>query len=207
MATKYYIGGLRKGQKAPKWSSTSRSWGKVPKDTLQAGMFDVQSMNLSKKVKNPKTKLIQQEDAYGCAVACLAMALGKTYKQMRSEVQEYWDAFRSFDHYHGLDATDEKILLFMNGYRALSCILPGANKKELKRYIGKTPALMTVPSINVPGAFHGLYWDGFRMFDPSKKKVYSESMAWEKARGIRMLVPRTRATLFGIDSSPPAEST
>lgn len=59
MATKYYIGGLKKGQKAPKWSSTSGS-----------------------QVKNPKTKLIQQEDAYGCAVACLAMALGKTYKEM-----------------------------------------------------------------------------------------------------------------------------
>lgn len=35
-------------------------------------------------------------------------------------------------------------------------------------------ALVSVPSLNEPGGWHVVYWDGYKVYDPSNKKTYCE---------------------------------
>lgn len=121
----------------------------------------------------------------GCAIAALAMATGMTYQEMRLEVQKYWSAFKQFRKYEGLDEHDEAIILFRLGFRALG--LRPIKNHCMREYMGKTPCLMTVPSINVEGKFHALFWDGKKVHDPSPLKRYNTKMAWEAVRYVKVL--------------------
>lgn len=40
-------------------------------------------------------------------------------------------------------------------------------------------AILAVPSLNIEGSFHSVYWSGSRLFDPCTLKTYSE---WEQLR-------------------------
>jgi hypothetical protein len=44
---------------------------------------------------------------------------------------------------------------------------------DWKNEIRGIPCLLSVKSKNRLGAEHLIYWNGFRLFDPSKKKVYN----------------------------------
>src|ERR1035437_6177993 len=119
------------------------------------------------------TDLVKQDDDYGCAIAALSMVLGVTYAKMRREVQEYWDAFFPFHPYRGMDDADENIILYKHGFKTYTIQVPpdeDGEAKSFKDLIAGERALMSVPSINFPGLYHALFFDGTRLHDPSKLK-------------------------------------
>ena len=145
-------------------------------------------------------KRIVQEDFFGCAVACLAMAVGVDYKTMRKEVGRYWAAVHPFDRYDGLDHKDEEIILYIFGYRLLGA--RAIKGRDLRSYVGNLPAILTVPSLNVMEHFHAVYWDGKKVHDPSPLKVYSTAAAWKSAISagvVSRLSCANRYPLRGID--------
>ena len=143
---------------------------------------------------------IQQEDAYGCAVACIAMATVKTYQSVLSVVKQYWSVFKPFDKYSGLDNFDEQIILFRLGFRAIKIpMLSGC--EAMKRYVGEKQAILTVPSLNVRGLYHAIFWDGENILDPSPFRQYTTKTGWEEAieaRVIRKIYKDEGHHLYGI---------
>jgi len=147
-----------------------------------------------------KPGLIQQEDDYGCAVAALGMALGVSYKAAREEVRLYWECFHPVTPYKGLSWEEESIILYKHGIKTFPVWLPDDRTTgSFKKHLGKCRALMSVPSINVPGLFHALFWDGLKLYDPSKLKTYTAKRAWEVVRLVRVLDPlKSKHDLYGI---------
>lgn len=176
---------------------------KANKITLSDKRKDVMIANLTEQVKDLRTqneRLIQQEDDYGCAIACLAMAAEMSYADMRREVQEYWETFRPLEKYKGLGFDDDAIILYKLGYRMFPIRRPQDMKPlTIKKFIGRARALVTVPSINVPGLYHALFWDGEYMHDPSKLKTYTAAMAWRDAVEFKVVQKaKALSSLYGI---------
>jgi hypothetical protein len=148
------------------------------------------------------TNLVKQDDDYGCAIAALAMACGKTYAEMRLEVQQYWDAFFPFHPYKGMDEHDEAVLLYKHGYKfyTIRVLRDGQDGlyESFHDMLAGRQALMSVPSINIPGLYHALYWDGKKLHDPSKLKRYTAKRAWKVVRQVRIISPLETHDLFGI---------
>ncbi len=140
-----------------------------------------------------KKTLIKQDDDYGCAIAGIAMALKIPYAKAREEAAEYWDAFYPYTPYKGMGHEDEQIILYKHGLKTFAIRLPESlkDREGLKDLIAGIPALFSVPSINVPGLFHSLYWDGENIHDPSRLKTYSQKMAWEAVREIRLICKKS----------------
>lgn len=127
------------------------------------------------------TDLIQQRTPHDCALACMAMLTGKTWEETNAiigHLVEYEGERRGMkDKQEALE-----LLGFSNDYengenvgtysamRRPYCISP-----EFFRSItwGRR-ALLSVPSLNNPGGWHMIYWDGAKLFDPSTKKTYAE---------------------------------
>lgn len=49
----------------------------------------------------------------------------------------------------------------------------GTRAAELKEFIKGRKALLSARSLNFPGVGHCVYWDGEKLFDPSRKKTYT----------------------------------
>ncbi len=145
---------------------------------------------------------IQQGDAYGCTIACLAMAAGTDYASMRDIVAAYWDVFHPFEKFNGLNCDDEQVILFKMGLR----LMPVANHQgdglKLKAYVDATPAILQVPSLNVRGLAHAVFWTGRQIHDPSPFRTYDNDTAWPMAQQATLVMPITikaEYPLYGID--------
>lgn len=175
----------------------------LPEDIHQKFIGYMQNERMKRQVSvPPKTVLVQQEDALGCAIAALAMAVGCTYAEMRDEVSKYWMIFKPMHDYKGLDGDDERILLYRYGIRPLT-MKAHAKGPELKEFIGTTPTLLSVKSKNRPGCGHAVYWNGENVYDPSKLKTYTDADVWNAVYAYTMLTPLPEEApdwaLFGIN--------
>ncbi len=146
-------------------------------------------------------KTIQQDDDYGCAIACLAMAMGCGYAKARREVETYFETFQPFDKYTGLGDDQDRIILYKNGYRLFPIRKPeGLRGAAFKKFVGKQHAILTLPSINVQGLFHGVYWDGKKIHDPSRGKRNTTKSAWKNVISARIITRAVkRHDLNGIN--------
>lgn len=126
------------------------------------------------------TTLIQQRTPHDCALACMAMLTGKTWEETNAIVGHLVD-------YEGdrRGMKDEQealeLLGFTNDYEAGECIGTFVHAHRgfyispeyFRSMAWGRRALMSVPSLNNPGGWHMIYWDGSRIFDPSPLKTYS----------------------------------
>lgn len=144
-------------------------------------------------------KRVQQGDPYGCAIACLAMAARTDYPTMRRVVEAYCDVYEKFELFTGLSHEDEKNILWAMGIDAKYVRRFG---NGLRDYVATSAAILCVPSLNVEGLYHGVFWTGRLLYDPSPFRQYEADKAWESAVSASVIAPIDFAaprTLRGIE--------
>lgn len=127
------------------------------------------------------TQIIQQRTPHDCAVAAMAMLTGKTWEETHAIIGHLVD-------YEGerRGMRDEQQALkllgfdyrFENGRPVgdISCMRRpfGIAADFYRQFAWGRRALMSVPSLNRPGGWHMIFWDGARVYDPSPLKTYSK---------------------------------
>ena len=98
-------------------------------------------------------RLIKQENFGECGLACLAMVLGQSLDEVRSNARA---AGRTVEKY-GLDSAD--MIHYLKHFGLTEA------REVLER--DEQPAILTVPSLNHLGFLHFVVWDGERYLDPS----------------------------------------
>lgn len=99
-------------------------------------------------------KFVQQEHDYGCGVACLAMWLGKSYKQIQKKHFNENDFSLS-----GL--SEPELLKCLKSY--------GIRAYPFDRLVLQVPGILAVPSLNQSYATHYVYWDKpGGLYDPNE---------------------------------------
>lgn len=102
-----------------------------------------------------EAKFIQQRMEADCAVAALAMFLGKRYEDIArhctgAELVQYGLAWSRERHIAGLFGIAVEVV-------------------DVSLLDWRRSAILTVPSLNDPaGGTHAVYWDGRRAWDPQK---------------------------------------
>lgn len=118
------------------------------------------------------TILVQQRGDYDCVLACLAMAVGRPYEELWS--QTMCDAVEKA---HGTQSEDLHDRAFVlaglkqdTDYIVVFC--SAERPSVVRRLLWGRRALLQVPSLNVRGGNHYVYWDGNALHDPSLKQRY-----------------------------------
>lgn len=116
-------------------------------------------------------KVLKQRAGYDCGVACLAMLLGETYKEVRRATDHYLKTARKQKlRDTGMDEDDDRAVAKAFG-KKLKVWYPGktkARRKEIVKRLCGRPAILTVPALGYPPGteFHAVYWDGKHVHDP-----------------------------------------
>lgn len=118
-------------------------------------------------------ELIQQQHDNSCAVACLAMMLGKTYEDVQSRY------FSSHDFDKGGVIVNRLLhVLEAEGVIAI----------EINRWMTTTPGILRVPSLNIEGGYHFVYYQGpgLKILDPNEGRLgrmyYAGGMPYHRVR-------------------------
>jgi len=124
--------------------------------------------------KENMMKQYQQEGESDCLLACLATAVQRPINEIwspgfRADVEEnkgtYGDSVDTAFELAGLRRNKDYWQVFIPMAQASSPIV--------RQLLNGRRALLQVPSLNIANAAHILYWDGKRIFDPSRRQVYS----------------------------------
>lgn len=123
------------------------------------------------------TTLIEQKTTYDCGIACLAMALNLSYDDVMGVFPEqrmnelvakgmsnemYAELMTTLGVINDVDYTTRHYGHHWFTYRAFKNMLWGRR------------AICAVRSKNVSEGFHFVYWDGFKINDPSTKDKYTD---------------------------------
>jgi len=109
------------------------------------------------------SRLVVQKYDYSCGVACLAMWLGKTHKKVKDKYFPCYDLDRA-----GIIEIALLGVLTENGIKAV----------QYPNLIHRVPGILSVPSLNLKGGQHYIYYVNPRLlYDPNKgrpgKKFYT----------------------------------
>lgn len=116
-------------------------------------------------------KLVRQEEKFGCAIACMAMILGKSY----AEVKALLPADRGYGDRNGMTSHDYISFLFRHGYVGMTvyqCESHTQIKREPDEWIKPLTEINIVSTITENGA-HAVLWIRGEIFDPNRDGVYS----------------------------------
>jgi hypothetical protein len=123
------------------------------------------------------TWIVQRTD-HDCAICTIAMALGKSYDEVMTAGIET----KGFDPERGCFAEYKIIEAFgLKQMKDFRCLHRGGKfgilSAEFFRGIAwGRRAIMAVPSLNIEGGFHSVYWNGVELLDPAdpfRKKIYT----------------------------------
>jgi hypothetical protein len=115
------------------------------------------------------TVLVRQRMDTDCGPACLAMLTARTLDEVIEMIGDAWDPVKGL--------RSEARALTRLGFAEGSfihlhndwCI----TSEFFRRFAWKRRALVCVPSKNMPGKWHLIYFDGKDVFDPSPKLTYA----------------------------------
>lgn len=105
--------------------------------------------------------IVQQRYPQDCGVACIAMFTGKDYDSISDTI---YNILKKKFTTSGM--TIEHIAAVL--YRGF-----GTEPLVLRTLVPKVPAIVTVPSIGTPKAFHYIFFDGKDFYDPSRSISYT----------------------------------
>lgn len=136
------------------------------------------------------TTLIKQEGASDCELACMAMALGMTYDDLRARLGP---GFVRLINLSGTSDFYEDVMLATLGLVEHQDYEKGLFSHHqmtmwfAKRALWGRRAILSVRSKNNVDGRHAIYWDGERIFDPSPKLTYDD---WSEVEPIEWLLFR-----------------
>ncbi len=116
------------------------------------------------------TVMIKQRSEYDCALCCLCMATGVDYSVFPQELIDAITAKRTCSG-ENLDKAYEcagikRDVDFITSYT------DGLSSHVVEAMIWQRRAILQLPSLNLEGGMHLVYWDGQNIQDPSNKQVY-----------------------------------
>lgn len=124
-----------------------------------------------------ENRFIQQRMPADCAVACLAMLLGKSYEDIASHCNGH-ELVR-----HGLGWHREQHIAGLFNAKLEVVDISLVNWKRA--------AILTVPSLNDGrGQTHAVYWDGKRVWDPQKGRPGKAAYTNQRAREFAIVAVR-----------------
>mgnify|MGYP003135106911 CR=1 FL=1 len=133
-------------------------------------------------IENKNPKLIKQIGPSDCAICCLSMLTGIEHAEVISRVGDTWE--------DGMGMANTGLALLRLGFENREIPLDkgayriedvdfkilrkpwGISDEMFKSMIWGRKALLTVPSLNIDGGYHMVYWYYDELFDPSPKKTY-----------------------------------
>jgi len=123
-------------------------------------------------------RTIRQKNPGDCAVCALAMYLGLSYLEMILAFGYVCDKIAKIQG-GGLNTDDMRIIIrAYTGEAPLvvtSRIDPFHDRRDdMMALIQGKKAILCAPSLNVEGVGHAVYWNGSKVFDPSKKKRFTK---------------------------------
>lgn len=120
-----------------------------------------------------ETNFIQQRMPADCAIAALAMFLGKSYEDIArhcsgAELVQYGLPWPRERHICSLFKVDVEVV-------------------DVSLLNWKRAAILTVPTLNEPGGgTHAVYWDGRRAWDPQKGRPGKATYSNQRARAFAL---------------------
>lgn len=129
------------------------------------------------------TELIRQRTRHDCAICTIAMALDRTYEEVM-EAALATDSFNPTGGCHAEYRIIEKFGLYqLKDFRTMP---KGILDPNYFRHLSwGRRAILAVPSLNKPGGFHSVYWDGGTLYDPCDLLTYSE---WDALKPIEIIL-------------------
>ncbi len=121
--------------------------------------------------------MIKQRMPTDCAICTIAMATGRPYEDVMTAAlqSEAWHPDK------GMRA--EYRVLEQLGFQQMKnfrLMHRGVLAPEFfLHFTWERPSILAVPSLNVEGLFHSVYWTGSALFDPCTLKTYSN---WQDLR-------------------------
>lgn len=127
--------------------------------------------------------LIRQREKSDCAICTIAMALSRTY----DEVLEAALAVKAYESGVGMRA--EYAVIERLGLKQMIDFRVhhrGVLAPEFFRHLSwGRRAILAVPSLNIEGSFHSVFWTGSEMRDPCALKTYAR---WDELRPDEVIV-------------------
>jgi hypothetical protein len=129
------------------------------------------------------TELIRQREKSDCAICTIAMALGLAYE----DVLEAALLAKAYE--PGVGCRSEYTIIERFGFRQMidfrihhRTLL---DAKYFLHFSWGRRAILAVPSLNIEGGFHSVYWTGTELRDPCTLKTYS---SWEDLRPDEIII-------------------
>lgn len=126
------------------------------------------------------SELIPQREKSDCAICTIAMALGRSYDEVMAvaTADEKWPAYTP-----GVGTRSEYSIIEALGLKQMvdfRVLHRGQLAPEyFLHFSWGRRAILAVPSLNIEGSFHSVYWSGKALFDPCQLKTYSD---WTQLR-------------------------
>lgn len=171
---------IRIDQQKPGNGSKWYAWVTHPDGTyIVDGYFDYPDIRqvIENCMKNiywtPKRSInyVRQGELYGCAIACIAMILNKSYREIRS----MFPPERGFGDRNGMTSHDYISFMFTWGYIGMTvhaCESHTQRKREPNEWIHPLSEINIVSTITEHGP-HAVLWINGIVYDPNKEGFFS----------------------------------
>ena len=127
--------------------------------------------------------MIYQRTPHDCAICTIAMATDRSYENVHAVAELYGDFHPDVGCKSEWRVLEELGYVQMETFRIMN---RGVLAPEFFLHFSwKRRAILAVPSLNVAGGFHSVYWDGDALWDPCTQRIYEK---WEDLRPEDMLV-------------------
>lgn len=122
------------------------------------------------------TTMVQQRSATDCVICCLAMLTGLSWDDVMAAVCDLYRPDEGIRNEHealkrlGYDSAYE------NGHPVGDFVVRNRGifaPEAFRNFAWGRRALLSVPSLNIAGGLHMVYYDGATVFDPSPLKSYN----------------------------------
>jgi hypothetical protein len=129
------------------------------------------------------TELIQQRMRTDCAICTIAMAIDKPYEAVMdvAVAAEAWEADKGMRAEYSV--LEKFGLAQMVDFRVLHRYQLAP--EYFLHFSWGRRAILAVPSLNIAGGFHSVFWSGTTLFDPCTAKTYSK---WDELRPDEMIL-------------------
>lgn len=140
--------------------------------------------------------MIKQRTPSDCAICCMAMLTGRPYEDVMQVVGDAFDPERGMRQEQKALQRLGFVYRFDNGRLTDDSTMACRHRAfeiapEFFRGLAwGRRALLSVPSLNIPGGWHMVYYDGREVLDPSTRKTYS---AFEELRPDDIVIFREAA--------------
>lgn len=120
--------------------------------------------------------VVKQKNSSDCVICCMAMLSGRTYEEILNLAVDYKIRLEQ-GCIKGVYSKEENEVLAVFGWRCGSMRRKWKVEKDGQNFLETIKgirAILTVPSLNIEGAYHAIYWDGAEIHDPHNEKTYSK---------------------------------